>query len=281
MSRVEAQRASAWNTKFMLGTTRNGSSTQVTVTNPDGSKSDLTEREDVESAVMRENERKYHQTEGGSQLLDSVFQKDFGSFGEGPAIDEVLQGTYTIPPHATQATKDFPDSFESPSVDPIVSRYRDYVHSWKCRKEKTTSANQHMGHYKACMSYPWLSWLLFQRAEIPTISGYSPRRHRSCIDLMIMKKTMSFEIEKQRTLGILDTEFNHLNKRMQHKAMHCALDQEEIAPEQYSRPGHTCIDHALNRLLTADDMQSKRLCWALAMSDLKDVMIALSALQHA
>jgi len=127
MSRVEAQRASAWNTKFMLGTTQNGSSTQVTVTNPDGLKSDLIEREDVESAVMRENERKYHQTEGGSQLLDGVFQKDFGSFGEGPAIDEVSQGTYTIPPHATQATKDFlqackaPDSFESPAVDPIVS----------------------------------------------------------------------------------------------------------------------------------------------------------------
>jgi len=107
MSRVEAQRASAWNTKFMLGTTRNGSSMQVTVTNPDGSKADLTEREDVESAVMRENELKYHQTEGGSHLLDGVFQNDFGSFGEGPAIDEVLQGTYIIPPHATQATKDF------------------------------------------------------------------------------------------------------------------------------------------------------------------------------
>ena len=74
-----------------------------------------------------------------------------------------------------------------------------------------------------------------------------------------MKKTMSFEIEKQRTLGILDTEFNHLNKRMQHKAMHRALDQEEIAPEQYSRPGRTCINHALNRRLTADERQSKRL----------------------
>jgi len=56
---------------------------------------------------------------------------------------------------------------------------------------------------------------------------------------------------------------------MQHKAMHHALDQEEIALEQYSRPGCTCIDHALNRRLTADDRQSKRLCWALAMSDLK------------
>jgi len=74
-----------------------------------------------------------------------------------------------------------------------------------------------------------------------------------------MKKTMSFEIEKQRTLVILDMEFNHLNKRMQHKATHRALDQDEIALEQYSRPGHTCIDHALNRRLTADDRQSKRL----------------------
>jgi len=32
MSRVEDQRTSAWNTKFMHGTTRSGSSTQVTVT---------------------------------------------------------------------------------------------------------------------------------------------------------------------------------------------------------------------------------------------------------
>jgi len=107
MTRVEAQRTSAWNIKFMLGTTRNGSPTQVTVTNPDSSKSDLTERADVESAVMRENERKYHQTEGGSQLLDGVFQNDFGSFGEGPAIEAVLQGTYRIPPRASQATRDF------------------------------------------------------------------------------------------------------------------------------------------------------------------------------
>jgi len=51
--------------------------------------------------------------------------------------------------------------------------------------------------------------------------------------------------------------------------MRLALDQDEIAPEQYSRPDRTYIDHALNRRLTADDRQAKRLCWALAMSDLK------------
>ena len=85
------------------------------MTNPDGLKSDLTERADVESAVMRENERKYHQTEGGSELLDGVFQNDFGSFGEGPAIDEVLQGTYSIynPSSCYSSNQRFPAGVQS------------------------------------------------------------------------------------------------------------------------------------------------------------------------
>jgi len=58
MNRIEAQWTSARNTKHMLGETSNGSSTHVIVTNPDGSKSDLTERADVEAAAILENERK-------------------------------------------------------------------------------------------------------------------------------------------------------------------------------------------------------------------------------
>jgi len=165
----------------MLGKTKGGSSNQVTVTNPDGSHSDLTERHGMEATVIMENERKYHQTEGGSQLLDDVFWVDFSSFGEGPAIDAVLNGTYEPPAHSTQATKDFlaackkPDQPASISCEPTVSRFKDYVHSLIHRKENTTSANQHLGHYKACMKHMWLSWLLFQRApELSTVSGYSP-----------------------------------------------------------------------------------------------------------
>jgi len=60
MNGVEAQRTQAKNVKFMLGKTKGGSLNQVTITNPDGSHSDLTERQDVEAAVIMENERKYH-----------------------------------------------------------------------------------------------------------------------------------------------------------------------------------------------------------------------------
>jgi len=39
--------------------------------------------------------------------------------------------------------------------------------------------------------------------------------------------------------------------------------------EQYNtRPNRSCAAHALNRRLTADYRQSRRLAWALAMSDL-------------
>ena len=118
------------------------------------------------------------------------------------------------------------------------------------------------------MQHKSLSWLFYQRAEIPTISGYSPSRHRSCIDLMIMKKANSFHVDKHRTPGILDSEFNHSNRALQHEAMQSALRNNCIADEQYSRPQRSCISHALNWRLTADDRQAKRLAWAMAISDL-------------
>lgn len=65
------------------------------------------------------------------------------------------------------------------------------------------------------MKDDYLSWLYFQQSEdIPTLTGYSLDRHRTCADLMILKKAMIFDIRKQWTIGILDTEFNHLNKAL-------------------------------------------------------------------
>ena len=71
-----------------------------------------------------------------------------------------------------------------------------------------------MAHYKAIFQDKFLSWFFFQRADIPELTGYAPNRHKQCVDLMIMKKHMCFDIKKQRTLGILDTEFNQNNKRI-------------------------------------------------------------------
>ena len=196
---------------------RAGASAQIIVTNADGSSSELTKKEDVEAAIIKSNERKYHQTEGESQLIEPFLTQDIGKFGDGPKVNEILDGTYSPPPESTDATIAFLEACKRPAnltTTPQAStpaRYWNKVKTWRQRKETTTSANQHIGHFKAVMQHHSLSWLFFQRAEIPAISGYSPSRHRKRIDLMIQKKANSFNIEKQRTLGILDSEFNYSN----------------------------------------------------------------------
>ena len=51
---------------------------------------------------------------------------------------------------------------------------------------------------------------------------------------MIMKKHMCFDIRKQRTLGILDTEFNQNNKRIGRDGMNNRMSLNKVAKEQFA-----------------------------------------------
>ena len=92
------------------------------------------------------------------------------------------------------------------------------------------------------MRHDWLSWLFFQKGEIPAISGYAPRRHKKCVDLMIMKKDNNFDYGAQRKLGILDTEFNNNNKIVAKATRDNGLKLGTIAAEQFSRKGRSALN---------------------------------------
>ena len=51
---------------------------------------------------------------------------------------------------------------------------------------------------------------------------------------MIMKKSQCYDIKKQRTLGILDTEFNQSNKNIGKEGMYNAIKLGKLAPEQFA-----------------------------------------------
>ena len=181
MNTLEAQRKLYRNIRHMEGKIRGGNTSKVVITAPDGSAEEFVTKHGVEEVSAVENEVKMHQTEGGSQLLDDQLIADLGRFGEGPHSNDVLEGTYIPPITATEATVDFlkackkpPNYKPSQHQAPIIKRFNTIKHSWKLRKEKTCTYNQHMGHYKAVTKYDYLSWFFFQREEIPTISGYSP-----------------------------------------------------------------------------------------------------------
>ena len=170
MNALEDQRKLFRNIRHMEGKIKGGNTSKVVVTAPDGSIKEFVTKNEVEGVSAEENEAKMHQTEGGSQLLEDEFIADLGRFGEGPHSNNVLEGTYIPPITATAATADFlkackkpPNYKPPPHQTPIIKRFNSIKHSWKLRKEKTCTYNQHIGHYKAIMKHDYLSWFFFSK----------------------------------------------------------------------------------------------------------------------
>ena len=194
----------------MKGKAKGGSTSNLTAVSEAGDPIELTAKPDIEKTIAIENEKTYHQTEGGSQLLLSDFITDVEHYREGPRINKIMCGTYISPPFTSNSTKYFltacTSSKRSKSLSrtpDIITKYKYQKQSWKIRKEKTCSNNHHIGHFKAIFKDKFLSWLFFQRADIPEISGYSPARHRTCVDLMIMKKALCYDIKNNGKLAYL------------------------------------------------------------------------------
>ena len=85
---------------------------------------------------------------------------------------------------------------------------------------------------------------------------------------MILKCAMSFELTKQHTLGILDTQFNHMNKDIGYTTMRNAIKLDSLATEQFSRPGRSAIDQCASKRFTIDHHQSRQLSFAMTSCDL-------------
>ena len=126
-----------------------------------------------------------------------------------------------------------------------------------------------MGHYQASMQDNNLSWFFFQRGEVPALSGYSPLRHRQCVDLMIMKKQATYDLNAQRKLGIVDTEFNNNNKIIAKTISSNSKKLGTIAKEQYATKGSASIDQIITKRCYIDHNQSRKTCFALTSVDLE------------
>ena len=267
----------------------NKSTSRLIVQDQLGNQKEVWKREQVERHIMTANEKKYHQAEGTSQLTEGRLLQDIGPLGTGPQVLSILQGNYVPPPGTSAVTKDFlkemkiPDSYQQ--CPPIT--FADFKKGWKQAKENTSSSGPHFGHYRAAISHPSLAKLLYDRAMIPMTTGYSPRRHRRGIDVMLLKKENNHQVDHLRTIVLFDSEANMNYKHMGRRAMNLALAQGHIATEQYSRPHRKAIDHALNRKLVMDHQLYKRQPYALTCCDLKscyDRILhapASLALQHA
>ena len=51
----------------------------------------------MEKIIATANKRKWHQTEGGSQLVSKAFVEKIGNYGEVPEVKNILDSTFIAP----------------------------------------------------------------------------------------------------------------------------------------------------------------------------------------
>ena len=76
---------------------------------------EITDPKDMVTHIMAENDSKFHQTKDWSELHLPEIIDDLGFLGEGPAVDEVLSGTYTSPVELSSYTESWLHNMKLPS----------------------------------------------------------------------------------------------------------------------------------------------------------------------
>ncbi len=246
----------------------------VNVKNPDGTVSSISKKEELEKAIINENIKKYHQCEN-TPFFREPLVRDFGRFGEGPCTQQVADGTYNIPPNVDPVTADFlRECKQSPQVReegeyPLPRSPQDFQQYWNKMKERTASREVHFGHFKAGMKNDLISVVHWLMAEIPMRTGYTLQRWKNATDVMILKKSGLYDVEKLRTIVLFEADFNANNKYMGRSMIRHCVQKERLAQEQYSIPGRKSIDHALNKRLLFDIVRYEKYSLAIGSCDLK------------
>ena len=233
---------------------------------------EVTKKREMEKYIIKENEQKFHQTEGRCPLLHGQLYRDLGQMGEGPRVADVLDGTYVPPPGTSQITQDWLQRMKIDNatvLEQTKTSLEEYQRGWKIVNECTASGELHMGHFKAGALHHGLSWIHFEMSLLPMMTGYSPTRWRRGIDVMLLKDPDVYLLHKLRTIVLYEADFNHENKRLGRDAMNMALDQRKIADKQFSRPGRSAQDNALSKQLVFDYFCTIKQPFAMCTCDLK------------
>ena len=250
--------------KFVTNKLQKLSTTFVMKPNADSTVEEIMDKQALELAIIEENLKKYHQIEMLCPLIEDQILQDIRTLGDGPEVENILNSSYIPPTGMSKPVDTFLKCMQRSSKIPLLEiedclmSQKEFVSNWRRVKTATSLIGLHIGHYKVDTQHPKLAQLFHLKLEIPFLEGFALTRYRKGLDIMIMKKAESHGIGDLRTVVLFDSEANHGNKWIGKFSMNTAIQHEAVAMEQYSRPGCSAEDHALNRKLTFDHHKFRR-----------------------
>ena len=250
--------------------------TKITVEDDQGVDRDITSQSGIESACMKEFEKKFRQTEDTPSMREP-WRSILGYDGKTQGATDILNGTLTFPEGTSEYTKDyFREMRREPTIHkpapPATMETTSYQQGWHNMKERTSAGLSGItfGHMKACSQDEELANFEATISHIPYSTGFVPDLWKRGVCCMLPKKANSDKVTDLRTIVLQECEYNFNNKKIGKEAMRHAEDNNFIAPEQYGgRKGKRSIDHVLNKRLTYDLMRFSRRPGALCSNDAK------------
>jgi hypothetical protein len=231
----------------------------------------------MELAIMEANERKYKQS-FHTPFMQPPLVVPFGYQGIGDAAQLVLDKEYVVPEGVDEFTAkliqhlytptQIRDTPPHPTTIP-VSSYRKY---WRKAREHTSCYPSEISFatLKAGAENDLIAEFECIMTRIPVQKGYSPRRWRKCVDVMILKKAGLTQVDTLRTIVLFQADCNYAFKYIGREMMHNAEKHGLIAKEQYgSRKNHCSSDHALNKVLSNDLLRQLKQSGAICSNDAK------------
>ena len=257
--KIEQQRNCSRRVKQVLGHKRAGAIAKVEFLNEDGTYSTVDIQEEVEAAIMKNNEARFRLTES-TPFMQEPLRSEVGFFGATAAAQQMLDGTYVCPEGTDEFTRHFVDALkkDNNNRDPISTNIskEDFSAYWRKAREQTSSSYSglHFGHYKTAANDNWLSEIQALSIEIAYANGYSYKRWQQGISAMLEKKEGVIKVNKLRAILLMEADFNFANKLIfGNRMMWEATDCNEIPDEVFgSIKDREAIEAATCRGLIAD-----------------------------
>ncbi len=271
----EKQTDTARKIKFLRGKLTRNSTTMVTIQSDQGTSKDLTEKAEIEAAIMENNQVKYQQS-FHTPILVPPLREDFGFKGLTTAAQAVLGGVYEpseqVDPYTREVIKELQMPQEVRALGPQTMEIplQTYRAFWKKANDKTSAYPDDLSFatMKVGASDEVISELECSLINIALKSGYSPERWRHLLDVMILKKSGITELSSLRTICLFPVDCNYAFKHIGREMMKIAEHTHSLAPEQYgSRRGHRSIDLAVNKALTYDLLRQLKRPGAICSND--------------
>jgi hypothetical protein len=112
------------------------------------------------------------------------------------------------------------------------------------------------------------SGLLYDKT--PFKIGFTPKRWKFCLDVMLLKKSGVTDLSGLCTIVLFPVDCNFAFKHIGRTMMNVAEHTKSLAPEQYSSgKKHKAIDLAVNKALTFDILRQLKRSGAICSNDAK------------